>query len=143
MTTMRKGISFALAAVLAVVTLGCGAREEKRVAQADAAEVAQDQEVLDQLRSAGSILAKPHHVEFFLYLPSEADAQGAEAELRSLGYSVTVRGAPNNTTWLCTASRTMIPTIQDLSDARGVFKGLALRHKGAYDGWQAAIEHGR
>ena len=34
----------------------------------------------------------------------------------------------------------MMPTIQELTIARGVFKGLALRYKGAYDGWQAAIE---
>ena len=33
---------------------------------------------MDQLRSAGSDLSKPHQIEFCLYLPSEADAEAAE-----------------------------------------------------------------
>ena len=136
---MRGTISFALAAVLAAVTLACGPREDKKAAPVDAAELAQDTEVLDQLRSAGSNLTKPHRIEFYLFLPSQADAEAAAAELRSMGYSVTVGGGPNQNNWLCLASRTMMPTMQELTDARVLFKGLALRYKGAYDGWQAAI----
>jgi hypothetical protein len=34
----------------------------------------------------------------------------------------------------------MVPTIQALTDARIVFKRLALTYRGAYDGWRAAIE---
>ncbi len=142
MMKMRRRISVALAAVLAAVTLACGAREEKKnVARVDAAEVAQDQEVLDQLRSAGSNVAKPHQIEFYLYLPSQADAEGVEAELRALGYGVTIRVAPDNIHWLCIASRKMMPTIEGLTEARGVLKGMAMRYRGAYAGWEAAIEH--
>ena len=140
MTKMLKRNSFALAAVLAAATVACAAREEKHVDQANAEEVAQDNEALDQLRSAGSNLTKPHQIEFYLYLPSEADAEAAKAVLRPMGYSVTVRVGANNINWLCLASRTMMPTIQELSEARGVFKRLALSYRGAYGGWEAAIE---
>ena len=141
MTTLRKRLSFALLTVLVAAMFSCGARDEKKnVAPVDAAEVAEDKDVLDQLRAAGSDLAKPHHIDFYLYLPSEADAQAAETELRSLGYSVTVRVGPDSIHWLCLASRTMMPTVQGLTEARVVFKGLAQTYKGAYDGWQAAIE---
>jgi hypothetical protein len=141
MTTLRRRLSFALGIVLVAATFSCGAHDAKKsVAQVDAAEIAQDQEVLDQLRAVGSNLAKPHHIDFYLYLPSEADAHSAESELLSLGYSVSVRVGPDSIHWLCLASRTMMPTVQGLTEARVVFKGLAQSYKGAYDGWQAAIE---
>ena len=140
MTKMRRTVSVALAVVVAAATVACAPREEKKVEPVDAEEVALDNEVLDQLRSAGSDLTRPHRIEFYLYLPSEADAEAAEAVLSATGYSVTVRAGSDDTNWLCLASRTMIPAIQELSEARRVFKGLALRYKGAYDGWVAAIE---
>jgi rhodanese-related sulfurtransferase len=141
MTTLRRRLSFALVTVLVAAAYSCGAPDAKKnVARVDAAETAEDQEVLDQLRTAGSNLSKPHHIDFYLYLPSEGDAQAAEAELRSLGYTVTVREGPDSIHWLCLASRTMVPTVQGLTEARVVFKGLAQSYKGAYDGWQAAIE---
>ena len=139
--TVRRGYAtFALAVVLAVATWDCAPRDEKKAAQDNAEEVAQDNEALDQLRSAGSNLTKPHQIEFYLYLPSEADAEAVAATLRPLGYSVTVRAGDNNINWLCIASRTMMPTIQEITEARGVFKSLATTHRGAYGGWEAAIE---
>jgi hypothetical protein len=134
-----RGISFALAVVLAAATLACGARDAKKVDPVDADEVAKDKEVLDQLRSAGSDLSRPHRIEFYLYLPTESDAEGAAAVLRPMGYSVTVREGVNSLNWLCLAARTMLPTTQELRDARVVFKRLALRYGGVYDGWDAAI----
>lgn len=140
-----NSVSFALAVALAAATFACGTHEEKNenknVDQVNAQEVAQDNDVLDQLRSAGSNLSKPHQIEFYLYLPSQADAEAAEAELRSMGYSVTVRAGANNINLLCLASRRMMPTIQELTVARILFKGMAMRYRGAYDGWEAAIEH--
>jgi hypothetical protein len=34
----------------------------------------------------------------------------------------------------------MMPTTRELSDARIVFKRVALRYRGVYDGWDAAIQ---
>jgi hypothetical protein len=130
--------------VLTAAPLACGARgeksDEKKIDQSDADEVAKDKDVLDQLRSAGSDLTKPHHIDFYLYLPSEADAEAAATELRSMGYSVTVRPGANEINWVCVASRAMMPTTRELRDARVVFKRLATRYRGAYDGWEAAIQ---
>ena len=140
MTKMPRRISFALAVVLAAATAACAPREEKNVAQVSAEEVAQDNEALDQLRSTGSNLTKPHHIEFYLYLPSNAAAEAAEAVLRPMGYSVTIRVGENDINWVCLASRTMLPTIEGLTDARNVFTGLALKYRGAYGGWDTAVE---
>jgi hypothetical protein len=133
-------LSFALAVVLAAATLACGARDEKKGTQVDAAEVAKDKEVLDQLRSVGSDLSKPHRIEFYLYLPTQADADAAASVLRAMGYSVTIQEGVNSINWLCLAARTMMPTTQELGDARVVFKRVALQYGGVYDGWNAAIQ---
>jgi regulator of RNase E activity RraB len=139
-TNKSRRQSFALALVLAAATLACGARDEKKATPVDAEDVAKDKQVLEQLRSAGSDLSKPHHIDFYLYLPSQTDAEAAAAALRPLGYSVTVQEGVNGINWLCLAARTMLPTTQELSDARVVFKRLALRYGGVYDGWDAAIQ---
>lgn len=41
-----------------------------------------DQQVLDQLKAAGSDLSKPHKIEFFLYFPSKEKADGAATEMK-------------------------------------------------------------
>ena len=137
---MPARISFALAVVLTAATMACKPREEKNLAPVDAREEAEDKAVLEQLRSAGSDMTKPHKIEFYLYLASEADAEAVGRELRPMGYAVAVKPGVDGTNWLCLASRTMLPTIQGLSEARGVLTPLALRYRGAYDGWDAAIE---
>lgn len=137
----RRGTLFlAFAAVLVAATLDCASRDEKTVPQGNAEEIARDSQALDQLRAAGSNLAKPHHVDFYLYLSAQSDAESAEGTLRSMGYSVTITSSENNINWICVASRTMVPTIQDLTVARGLFNSLATRYQGVYDGWEAGIE---
>ena len=137
---IRGRISFSLAVALAAAPISCTPREAKQDAPVESREAAEDRDVLDQLRAAGSDLNKPHRIEFYLYLASEADAEAVGRELRPMGYAVAVRPGVNGTNWLCLASRTMLPTIQGLSEARGVLSPLALRYRGAYDGWDAAIE---
>ncbi len=132
--------AIALAVVIAVATAACGAREDKKSPQADADDIAQDNDILDQLRAAGSDLSKPHEIEFYLYVPHEADAEAAAEELRSVGYGVKVSAGPDNINWQCLASRKMMPTIDGLTGARVVFKRLAQRYNGAYGGWETAVE---
>ncbi len=141
MTKTPRRVSFALAVVMVAASAACASPEEKGVSRVNAEEVAEDREALSQLRSAGSDLAKPHRVEFYLYLPSEAAAEAAATALRPMGYGVTVSAGENEDNWVCVASRTMLPTIEDITVARGLFKGLALTHQGVYGGWNTAIEH--
>jgi hypothetical protein len=141
----RSGLALALALALLGGTVGCSRRDDKTPAptatRPDAEEIAQDQDALDQLRAAGSNLSKPHQIDFYMVLPSQSDAESAGNSLRALGYRVTVRAGDGSASWVLTSSRTMMPTIQGLTEARVLFKGLALRYRGAYAGWQAAIEH--
>ena len=140
-TTMAVSRSFALAVLLVAAMVACASREDKDVNRSNAAEIAEDNEALSQLRAAGSNLAKPHKVEFYLYVPSEAAAEAAAAAIRPLGYTVAVSAGEDETNWLCLSSRTMLPTIEEITVARSLFKGMALKYQGAYGGWNTAIEH--
>ena len=139
MTNVAGKRSLALAVLLVAATISCAPREDKDVSRANAAELAEDNEALSQLRAAGSDLAKPHKVEFYLYVPSEAAAQAAAAAIRPMGYAVTVSAGESEANWLCLASRTMLPTIEEITVARSLFKSMALKYQGAYGGWNTAI----
>lgn len=52
-----------------------------------------DQLVLDQLKKAGSNLAKPHHIEFFVYFPTKDDAVDFAAKTKDTGFEVALRHA--------------------------------------------------
>lgn len=140
MTKTAGRVSFALAVVLVALPVGCASREDKDLSRTHAAEIAEDREALNQLRTAGSDLAKPHRVEFYLYVPSEAAAEAAAAAIRPRGYTVSVSAGAEEANWLCVASKTMRPTIEEITVARSLFKGLALTYLGAYGGWNTAIE---
>lgn len=139
--SMASSRSFALAVMLVAATVACASREESDVNRANATEIAEDTEALRQLQAAGSNFAKPHTVEFYLYVSSEADADAAAAAIRPLGYTVAVTAGEEETSWLCTAKKTMLPTIEEITIARSLFKGMALKYQGVYGGWNTAIEH--
>lgn len=100
-----------------------------------------DRLTLQQLRIAGSDVSRPHAVDFFLYLPTRGAAESAAEELRRAGYTAKVEtsASPSANTWLCQAVKEMAPSEANLSEARGVFEGLAERFRGNYDGWGAAV----
>ena len=139
--TMAASGSFALAVLLVAAMVACASREDKDVNRANATEIAEDTEALRQLQAAGSDFSKPHKVEFYLYVSTEADADAAAAAIRLLGYTVAVTAGEEESSWLCTAKKTMLPTIEEITVARSLFKGMALKYQGAYGGWNTAIEH--
>ena len=130
---------FALAVMVVVATMACASREDTDVNRAKAEEIAEDGEALRQLQAAGSDLSKPHKVDFYLVVPSEASADAAAAAIRPLGYTVAVKAGEDEGSWVCLASRTMRPTIQEITIARSLFKGLASKYQGVYGGWNTAI----
>jgi len=101
-------------------------------------EVALDQKTLEQLRSAGSDLSKTHTIQFYLYVPSQRDANAAATRLQGDDFDTVVK--QDGRRWLCLGQKSMVPTIETLSWARQVFKMLANDHHGQYDGWKAAAE---
>jgi len=98
-----------------------------------------DQAVLVQLRKAGSDLSKPHNIEFFLYFPTPSVAEMAAPTTRDAGFEVEVKRAAQGDTWLCFATKTMVPELPDLQKIRHNFASLAVSMNGEYDGWGTQV----
>ena len=102
-------------------------------------QVSPDQQVLFQLKKAGSSLSKPHDVEFFLYFPTESIAEQAASQIRAAGFTVEVKPAAKGTDWLCFATRRMVPDIAALEQIRKDFTNLTATLGGEYDGWGTGV----
>ena len=99
-----------------------------------------DAAVLGQLKKAGSDLAKPHNIEFFLYLPSEAAANTAASRIREHGFQAAVKPPLKTAGWLCFATKTMVPELSELQRIRRDFERLTRELGGNYDGWGTEVE---
>ena len=99
-----------------------------------------DQQVLEQLRAAGSDLSKSHEIEFFLYFPSEEAAEQAGLRLETEGFAGEVRDTPDRAAWLCLVYRQMVPERTKLAALRKRFNTLTRELGGEYDGWETKIE---
>jgi hypothetical protein len=114
----------------------------QRASQAREALIAQigpDRALIESLRDAGSDLTKPHVIRFGLQLPSEELARTIAAGLEADGYHTNIEKASLGASWLCHATRTMVPDAPALTTAREQFTRLAGEHHGAYDGWEAPV----
>lgn len=103
---------------------------------------AADQATLDQLRTAGSNLAKPTEIRHYLYVPNQKVANLAAKDLSSQGYTVTVETSADpqpGQEWLDLATRTVLPRMEYLRASRASFAALAAKYGGVYDGWEAAV----
>jgi hypothetical protein len=98
-----------------------------------------DEATLAELGKAGSNLEHPHEVEFFLYFPNQAAAEDAGTQLRGEGFSAEVSPAEGTQDWLCLATRTLRPTIDELQRLRRYLSAIAESREGAYDGWGTTI----
>jgi hypothetical protein len=98
-----------------------------------------DQMVLEHLKKAGSDLSKPHNLEFFIYVPTEADAMEIAPRIKEAGFAVDVRQAAQGPGWLCFATKTMIPELTALQKIRRDFSALAASKRGEYDGWGTGV----
>jgi hypothetical protein len=98
-----------------------------------------DQMVLEQLKKAGSDLAKPHKIEFFLYFPTQAAANNASLRIKAKGFQVEVKQAATGPAWLCFATRAMAPQLKEMQQIRKDFTAIALADGGDYDGWGTEI----
>src|SRR5438128_9925176 len=94
-----------------------------------------DQSVLIQPRKSGSDLSKPHKIEFFLYFPNQSVAEKAGFSIREAGFDIEVKKASKGESWLCFATKCMVPALPDLQTIRQNFTRLADSLNGEYDGW--------
>jgi hypothetical protein len=98
--------------------------------------------LLGQMLSMGADLTKPRHALYFLYFTSEAVAAAAAEEGRAGGYACEVREPlPNNNgQWSLVCERQdALLDIEGVKAADDLFQGIADRHHGDFDGWEAAI----
>ena len=98
-----------------------------------------DQQILDQLKKAGSNLAKPHDIEFFLYFPTEPAANEGAKNLKVEVDDVEVKLGADKKNWLCFATKRMAPDHDKLVALRKRFNEIAHKGDGEYDGWGTAV----
>jgi hypothetical protein len=99
-----------------------------------------DKSVLIQLKHAGSDLSKPHHIEFFLYFPTQAAAEQAAPKIKAAGFDVKVEPAATGSDWLSFTTRTMVTELPALRTIRIDFDNLAASLGDRYDGWGTGVE---
>jgi hypothetical protein len=144
------GLAAVLAGVLfgrtpvatAVVAGGASVKPAPSAAEQDRSDGA----ALGTLQRSGANLAKRTTITHYLYVPELGDARAAADALERRGFDIVLErplGAATNsavrTDWGVVASRAETPTIEHLRAARAVFRTLARRYHGSYDGWEAAV----
>ena len=125
---MRKTLIIVTLTLLLVSLMACSTYDEQA-----------DLQVLNQLEEAGSDLSKPHEIEFFLYFPDEASANEAAASIRGQGFVVEVMPPMAGSDWLCFATRTLVPKLEDIVAIGREFTAIAEAHGGEYDGWGTQV----
>ena len=131
-------MSSLVTALILVAVLAAGIFVIRRV---DSRPISGDAQAVAQLRDAGSDLAKPHLVEFFMYFPAEASAKHVAEKLNSMGFKAQVKPAAAGSAlpWLTFATRSMIPEVAELERLRKNLTSLSAGEHGEYDGWGTSI----
>jgi hypothetical protein len=98
-----------------------------------------DQQVLDQLKKAGSDLSKLHNIDFFLYFSTKDLANDAAKSIEGDVDAVKVELGADKQTWLCFANKRMVPDHDKLVALRKRFNEVARKGQGIYDGWGTEV----
>lgn len=98
-----------------------------------------DAATLRELEKAGSDLAKPHEIDFFLYFPTKRVAESAATEMSDLGYKVTVGEKAYEGQWGCQGKKVAVPSEGFLGKCRTELEAIASKLGGEYDGWGAGV----
>jgi len=104
-----------------------------------------DRAVIDQLKTVGSDLSKPHAIDFYLYLPNREAAERAGARVRQLELAVEVEPAvkveatDSADEWLVHAKKTMLVKESELGRIGKQLTEIAVAEGGKYDGWGAEV----
>lgn len=103
-----------------------------------------DTRLIARLRKSGFDPFKPHELDFFMALPTEAAAREAADELRGEGMSVDVRETPDNPShpWSLHVRKTMQLSIDLVRATSTRLETLAIAKGGRYDGWAAVGTRG-
>jgi hypothetical protein len=113
-------------------------------AQVEAGASPRDAHAIAQLRDAGSDLARPHRIDFFLYFDEEATARHFADGFVARDFTANVTYAEDRGAWQVRLSRAMVPSESALGALRLEFQRACENDGGSYDGcsydgWGAAI----
>jgi hypothetical protein len=99
--------------------------------------------ILQQLERFGSDVEKRHEMTFWLYFPSQDNAQQAASLARSHGLRAEIvrsRADSENHRWLCLLQCPHVPD-EALLDGISQFCGeITARFDGLFDGWETRLE---
>jgi cbb3-type cytochrome oxidase subunit 3 len=98
-----------------------------------------DAEVLSEMAAAGLDLSKEQRLEFYLVLPTERAARDAAVQLGSMGFETEAISAEPEASWVCLATRPMVPKLEYLKNLREHFNAIATSLGGQYDGWGSPV----
>lgn len=98
-----------------------------------------DERIIKRLRAQGSDPFKPHGVDFFFALPTEAACQRLAQRLTGEGYEVTTKPIADSIEqpFSLHAYREMQLSAPEMKELSRRFYALASEHGGRYDGWAA------
>ena len=88
-------------------------------------------------------MSKPQRIDFFLYAPTEVEANKIKEALLSKGFPAEVKKSEKGQDWLCQGFKEMIPSHDSLIVIRCDFTELTKKFNGGYDGWGCPVEHQR
>jgi len=94
-----------------------------------------DEHAVQQLKKFNLNFDKPQVVEFFFYFTTKALAQKAGEEIICEGCDVTIKLGAMKDSWLCLATKEIVPSPDELERLRKVFEAIAEKYNGEYDGW--------
>lgn len=94
-----------------------------------------DEHAVQQLEKFNLKFDQPQVVEFFFYFPMKASAERAGEEIKREGCEITIRLGAMGDSWLCLATKEIVPSPKELDRLRKVFEALAEKFDGEYDGW--------
>ena len=97
--------------------------------------------VLGQLLQQGADLSQPRHALYYLYFDDRSTAEAGAEEARTSGYRCEVREPvreqPDQWSVVCERSDAIL-TPAGVIAADDLFQGIADRHGGDFDGWEAS-----
>ena len=97
-----------------------------------------DGEAVAAIAASGTDLSKPVLVRHVLLVRDPARAEALAAACAADGYETRIDTMDGGLTWIVRASETALLTAVSVARARARFTSLASRHRGEYEGWEAA-----
>jgi hypothetical protein len=99
-----------------------------------------DAEVIDQLRAAGADLSRAREVRYYLYLPTQDQANEVADRVATSGRSIEVTPAATGSDWLVLVTEIAIVDEATMAARREEFETAVAEAGGEYDGWEAAVD---